>query len=225
MDNRAVLSSINEAVNQIDDCLNEIDQLNRKLADARQEVQRRVLALAAIEDKNERLRIVRHLYWYERRVNASALAAALLIDWDAEANRPKHPIVIKNFQRYTSMLRRIVGPIEWVPCSTHDCSEMAPIKSRTKLDDWIAFGRPEKRHGFHCEDCEPCPWRPVPAKDWRTVVAEHQANEPLRERQRHERKAAAQAEMAGLVAQTNLDQDGLVRLYELMSWLIPDTRR
>jgi hypothetical protein len=166
------VEAVHMGLREVDECLEAIDRLQGQLGEAKRNLQYRVVALAAIDDKNERLRAIRHLYWYERRANASALAAALLIEWDAEKNCPKHPVSLDDFTRYNGLLRKLVGPAVWVTCSTQDCDEKAPIESRAALDQWEKAGRPSTRHGFYCEYCAPCPVRAVPTKNWRAFEAD-----------------------------------------------------
>jgi hypothetical protein len=201
------------ALDHLEEGLQEITQLKQRMADLQQDIQQRAVALAGIVDKNDRLRAVRYLYWTDKRVNTAALAAALLIEWDTVNDRPKHgPVNLAAFEKFTHDMRRMVGPFGWVRCRTGDCDGLAPIESRTALEQF----RNGQFHAY-CENCASCPMRPVPCKDWRSACAERAARWEQERIEREQHQRAEMAELVDLKVNSALTGRELVRLYELMS--------
>lgn len=65
--------------------------------------------------------------------------------------------------------------------------------------------------------CAACPHRPVPCRDWCAGLRIDDAKRGKQMQAYQERVASEQAELVALKERTRLDEDHLVRLYELMS--------
>jgi hypothetical protein len=198
------------ALAEVEEALSEVARAEQTLVELKHEVNARVIALAAIADKNERLRVVRYLYWLERRIKTTALAAALLIEWDHTEDRPRHgPVDLEEFTRYVAIMRRMVGPIGTKKCRTLDCVGHVPIESRSDLDNNTGEA--------YCPACARCPERPVPTVNWHVARAEQSAELAAfiaSQRRDHE---TDRAELERLKTASALGDAELVRLYQLMS--------
>jgi len=130
--------------------LDERAELEVRISQIADDLQTAALRLAAIEDRSERLRIVRHLYWRRPEINVYALCAALLIEWDHDKDAPKRgwDINLRDFMRFSKSLREMVGPYGHRDCATDDCDGTIPINSRTQLYNPSGF-----REEFMCERC------------------------------------------------------------------------
>ena len=181
----------------------EIERANARLAELKSAVTDRVLDLLDIADRNERLRIVRYLYWMERGVNSHALAAVLIEHPKPSTNE------LSRYKRFMYAMRRMVGPIGFKKCHTGDCENRVPIESRAELS--------ENYSAHYCEECAACPRRPVPCKNWRERLATWERQEAASSKARVKRESELATELAALKGSSSLDEEKLIRLYELMS--------
>lgn len=197
------------ALDAVDDALDALDRAERQVVELKKAVVAATVALAGVKDRNQRLRIVRYLYWMERRINSSALTAALLYDWHSGSDPHIDTDDLQRYSRWHHKMREMVGPIGYRTCITPDCDAWVPVTSRTAL---------EKGTGQrYCEECAACPRRPVPCRDWRAGLKIDDAKREKQMQAYRERVASEQAELVALKERTHLDEDHLVRLYELMS--------
>lgn len=196
------------ALDAVEQALDDLERAEHTVIELKQAVVERTVALAAVKDRNERLRIVRYLYWFERRVNGNALTTALLADWPGGTQEPTARNVAA-FSRWQHKMRIMVGPIGYRECKTPDCDASVPITSRTAHD--TGRGRD------YCDDCERCPRKPVPCRDWPKALSIEDAQRHEQRRAYEQRVARDQAELAHLKENAQLEEAQLVRLYELMS--------
>lgn len=202
--------------------LDEIDEALDAVTRAEEEVGRRKLVLSErvrqicrLEDRHERLRLVRHLYWHEERIKVSDLIIALFGSWDETGQRIIGDVDALS-SRFADRMRKMCGPIGWVDCATRGCSGKAPITSRSALRRYQLYNERD-----YCANCAPCPRRPVPGPNWREIVPTREQEElrwaELEGRRQRERERKRQ-ELSALKQATGLQPDQLARLYELLSW-------
>lgn len=197
------LDAVESALDDVQRMKEEIERANALLALLKSAVTDRVLDLLDVPDRNERLRIVRYLYWMEKSVNSHALAAVLIDHAKPSAND------LPRYKRFMYAMRRMVGPIGYKKCHTSDCENSVPIESRAELTGSYS--------DHYCDDCAQCPRRPVPCKNWQGRLATWEKQEEASSRARAKREADFASELAALKSSSSLDEDKLIRLYELMS--------
>lgn len=211
-----VEGEVHPAAGDVEDALDSLDRAEDELRRRQKAASEVVRQACRIEDKNERLRLVRQLYWLEERIRVPDLVVALFGEWDERNGR-----VVGNINalsvRFAHRLRKLVGPGAWVDCSTPGCTRKAPITSRTLLKQVQHYYRPT----LYCEDCQLCPQRPVPGPNWREVVP---SSDELRQRWEESQRRYEQVrrqkrqELNALKEELQLSPDKLARLYELLSW-------
>jgi hypothetical protein len=204
-----------EALVEIEAALDEVERAERRVIEFKQAAVDRVVGLAGLQDRSERLRIVRYLYWTERRVNSNALTAALLLDWSRSGNAGD--VDLSKYRRWASKMRQMVGPLGTRECATPDCDERVPVTSRTALEK----GTGER----YCEQCARWPRRPVPCANWAPAVADEETKRAEYQAARRRAEMQARVDLTQLKERANLGEGELVRLYELMSYLDEDVIR
>ena len=200
----AISCRVHHEVEIINDALAWLDDERKALSEIEVRVKRTVLietlGLSRVKDRKTRLEIVRYLYWSER-APAWALAAALLIDdipdsviEDGDETEALRVLV----HGRNHMLLKMVGPAGFVKCSS--CSNgRYYIRSRTSLYS--------DRHGY-CDEC---------IEKSRVASSYDHAKHLKWLKERDERYKREEDELSQLSSAHSLDEEKLIRLYQLIS--------
>lgn len=162
---------------------------------------RTALGLSWLDDRRERLKIARFLYW---QANAPVWAVAAGMMMDRLDRDGPFDALEDVFKRKIHLFRKIIGPHSYVTCSGCKKPNCAPITSRNGLP-----GNPGYKYAKSpiCDDC--LERKAISARD--AVYAAGMQEDFWRQRRIQEAE-----ECERLAAKANLAEHELERLYELL---------